>query len=414
MLTSPFQCDYCWFFNITKRTARDIFDSDAQLLAYIRRVNLDVFWSREPSTVANTMRALVKGKKISSELGLPPVQIKVGPWPIMDTCGFQIAIEILKSSQRPGRNDSEYTQFDSIRKLRSAYLTVYEASPDRCLDNGCLKNDRGGISTFLNSATQSRLFTMFMHGCEKRMGRLVKQDMGISLDMLQLALALYDEDLSNESTSSERKRMIIICAGTFVILFAGALRGGEVFMLEASEFVKRRNDGREMRQGHVVVPLMGRFKNETGERNLVIVLVNKTDGGLEIRKWVDIFTALLLAEGKGKSTGPAICDESGFVIERWKMNGELHDVLKRVQSQSPQIIPLDVDVEKRFNMYRSFRRGATTRAKEMGVGDPTISMNNRWRSVEGKQGSLPKLPMTQLYVEITQALTTKLRFSKSL
>jgi hypothetical protein len=77
-----------------------------------------------------------------------------------------------------------------------------------------------------------------------------------------------------------------MCAATFVILWAGALRGGEVFTLEASEFVKRRDDGRKVgnKKGHVVIPWMGRFKNETGERNLVIVLANRTAGGLEVRK----------------------------------------------------------------------------------------------------------------------------------
>jgi len=43
-----------------------------------------------------------------------------------------------------------------------------------------------------------------------------------------------------------RKRFVVMCAGTFVILWAGALRGGEMFMLEASEFVKRRDDGRKL------------------------------------------------------------------------------------------------------------------------------------------------------------------------
>jgi len=43
-----------------------------------------------------------------------------------------------------------------------------------------------------------------------------------------------------------RKRFFVMCAGTFVILWAGALRGGEVFMLEASEFVKRRDDRRKL------------------------------------------------------------------------------------------------------------------------------------------------------------------------
>ena len=77
-------------------------------------------------------------------------------------------------------------------------------------------------------------------------------------------------------------------------------------------------------------------------------------------------------------------------------------------------MPSGADVDRRFNVYRSFRRGATTRAKEQGVDEPTINMNNRWRKWQNKQGSLPNLPMSQLYVEISQALTSKLRFSKSL
>jgi hypothetical protein len=88
MVSSPFQCDFCWFVNLTKRPPRDIYEADAQLLAYIRRVNLDMFWSREPSTVGNTLRALEKGRKISEGLGLEPVQLSVGPWPVADTCGF--------------------------------------------------------------------------------------------------------------------------------------------------------------------------------------------------------------------------------------------------------------------------------------------------------------------------------------
>jgi hypothetical protein len=415
MISAPFQCDYCWFFNITKKQAMVRFDADSQLLAYIRRVNLDMFWCREPGTVGNALRALEKGRKISRDLGLAPVKLRMGPWPVEDTCGFQIAIEILRSSQFPGKNASSYTQFDSIRKMRSAYLTAIEAGPNRCLDNGGFKTDKGQIFSLLDSPTQSRLFVMFMQGCEKRMGRLVKQDLGLSIDMLIEMLDLYEVELGEGETTHERKRMIIVCAAAFVILFAGALRGGEVFMLEASEFVKRRDDGRDrMVNGHVVIPLMGRFKNEVGERNLVVVLANTTDGGLEVRKWIDRLTALLLAEEKHLTTGPAICDNNGYLLERWKVNGELHHMLKRVQLHNPNLIPNDVDVDKRFNTYRSFRRGATTRAKEQGVSEPTIAMNNRWRAVEKNQGGLPKLPMTQLYVEISQALTSKLRFSKSL
>jgi hypothetical protein len=66
-------------------------------------------------------------------------------------------------------------------------------------------------------------------------------------------------------------------------------------MLEALEFIKRRDDGRTREvDGHAIIPLMGRFKIETVERNLLMVLVNKTNGGLDIRKCVDWFTAILM------------------------------------------------------------------------------------------------------------------------
>jgi hypothetical protein len=116
---------------------------------------------------------------------------------------------------------------------------------------------------------------MFMKGCEKWMGRLVKQDLGISFEMLREILKIYEEELTDDNVSNKRKHFIVVCSGAFVILWAGALRGGEIFMLESSELVRRRDDGRDKeRDGHVIIPLMGRFKNETGERNLLMVLVN--------------------------------------------------------------------------------------------------------------------------------------------
>lgn len=415
MVCAPFQCDYCWFSNIHKAEPNDWYPDVARKLAYIRRVNLDIMWSREPATVANSLNSLTKAKKCSEDLNLPHQEIKVGPWPVADTCGFQTAIEMLKHSQGKGKNSSKYIQFDSIRKTRSAYSNAYESGPIRCLDNRRLKTDKGQLMAFVSGPTDSKLFSMFMLGCEKRMGRFVKQDLGISYRMIEAMLELYDEELTDENVDNARKRWIIISAASFVILWAGALRGGEIYLLEASELIKRRNDGRNLEvNGHCVIPLMGRFKQETGERNLIIVLSNVTDGGLNIRKWVDLLSGLLLFENREGEVGPALCNKNGYMIDRWRLNGELQSMMAKVQELGRGIIPGGAEVDRRFNVYRSFRRGATTRAKERGVDEPTIEMNNRWRKWQNKQGSLPNLPMSQLYVEISQALTSKLRFSKSL
>ena len=61
----------------------------------IRRVNLDLMWSRERGTVANKLAAVNKDRTMSIELGLVPQVIKLGPWPLGDDQGFQTAVEML-------------------------------------------------------------------------------------------------------------------------------------------------------------------------------------------------------------------------------------------------------------------------------------------------------------------------------
>jgi hypothetical protein len=415
MLSSPFQCEFCWFANIHEKDCNHWYASDTRQLAYMRQVNLDIFWSREPSTVQNTLSTLRRAKKCSEDIGLPPINIKVGPWPINDKCGFQIAIEMIKMSQGKGRNSESYIQYDSIRKVRSAYANVFESGPVRCSDNRKMKSDKGQISHFVNGDTDSKLFSMFMKGCEKRMGRFVKQDCGISNDMLKVILSMYENEFDDVDTTADRKRFILICGAAFVILWGGALRGGEVMMIESTELIKRRLDGKEeAKYGHIVIPLMGRFKNETGERNLIIILANVTKGGICIRKWVEALSNMLMAEGRHKTIGPAICDKNGVQLEMWKLNMELQSMIHKVKEMNPGLIPEGVVIDERFKLYRSFRRGATTRAKAEEVPEPIIEMNNRWRKFQNKQGSLPNLPMSQLYTDIRQSFKLKLRFSQSI
>ena len=415
MLSAPFQCEFCWFINIKKIESNDWYTSDSRILAYIRQVNLDIFWSREPSTVYNTLSTLKRAKACSEQIGLQPINLKVGPWPIADNCGFQVAIEMIKHSQGKGRNSSNYIQFDSIRKIRSAYSNVFESGPARCLDNRKLRSDKGQMMHFVNGDTDSKLFSMFMKGCERRMGRYVKQDVGITNELLHAILNQYDREFDDKLTSLSRKRFMLICGAAFVTLWGGALRGGEIMMMEASELIKRKLDGKdEGNNSHIVIPLMGRFKNETGERNLIIILSNETKGGIPIRKWVEGLANMLKMEGRQESVGPAICDKDGIQLEMWKLNRELHFMLHKIKEINPKLIPPGVIIDDRFQLYRSFRRGATTRAKEKEVPEPIIEMNNRWRKFQNKQGSLPNLPMSQLYIDVRQSFGSKLKFSKSI
>lgn len=415
MLCAPFQCDHCWFINLKREEPVEESYEHQRLLGYIRRVNLDLLWSRERATVANTLGSVRKGMKMSEELGLKPQDIRLGPWPVGDNQGFQTAIEMLRASQKEGRNDKTYVQFDTVRKIRSGYSTIHENSANGGAALPCFKGDHGNTFIMNNGSTDTRLFRKFMLGLERRMGRLVKQNMGISVEVLVAMLDNYEIELCDRRTTNERKRMIIMCASAYVILFTGALRGGEVFLTEGSELVRRMSEGKSHpKHPHVVVPLMGRFKGENGERNLMLCLAKVTKSGINVRRWVERLGNLLTTERRNKSSGPAFCDKEGTVLERWRVNAELYKALTKVQAERPDLISSDINVDETYSIHRSFRRGATTRAREAKVPKDVIELNNRWSKVQRNSGGMPRLPMTELYTEIKQALASFLRFSGAL
>ena len=49
----------------------------------------------------------------------------------------------------------------------------------------------------INSKTQLKLFVKFKKGCEKRMRRLVKQDLGVSIEMLLAMREIYERIACN-------------------------------------------------------------------------------------------------------------------------------------------------------------------------------------------------------------------------
>ena len=120
-----------------------------------------------------------------------------------------------------------------------------------------------------------------------------------------------------------------------------------------------------------------------------------------------------MREGRGNRVGPAICDTDGFLMPRWKINGILHDSLLRIQQDTDLILD-DVNVPNKYSMHRSARRGMYTRAREAKVPEFIIESNMRWSKFQKRSGGMPNLPMTELYMEMSQCLATKTAFSIAL
>ena len=169
---------------------------------------------------------------------------------------------------------------------------------------------------------------------------------------------------------------------------------------------------------HVVIALVGRFKNETSEQNHLMPIVMTTKSGLQPGKWV-IRMVNWYKEG-GITTG--------WVFRKGEINwwtestkGRQSDVendilseIVHVQNVTEGIVGTKVDVFDEYGLSRSFRRGSDTHAINQKVDTSDIERNNRWRSVENAKAKQPKLRMIHHYTEVSLSLPALLRYSQAL
>jgi hypothetical protein len=419
MWSAPFQCDHCWFINLEKRPPIENNMSDQRLLGYIRRVNLDVFWSREPGTIKGSYSQLVKINKFCDDLGMSRVDVPRGPWPVEDKVGFRIAIAMLRASQEKGRNDSTYVQFDSIRKMRTGFSNAFESSAIASANGFAFRGEKGKSLRFSDCPTESKLFAKFIRGLELRMGRNVQSNVGLDHRVLLGITNNYDKELADSSVSAERKRTIIMVGAYLMLCFGASLRGNEGLYLEGSSFVKMIKLGNTKREidegvGHVCAPLLGRFKAEGGEDKHVSIITNESKSGLRFRLWMERLCWLLMKEGKENIAGPAFCKRDGNMIRSYELDGEFHKGLKIVQLERPDLIPPETDVTVMYGVFRSMRRGSLSRATEEGLKGTDLDMINRWRKFETSGGGKPHMSMREHYLEIKLILKRILAYSKAL
>ena len=138
----------------------------------------------------------------------------------------------------------------------------------------------------------------------------------------------------------------------------------------------------------------------------------ETNSGINMKLWVDLLLRMHMSHGR--TNGPAFCDSKGHRMKSAPMQQIILETLGKVQIQNPSVIPMSVDVLEEYGISRSFRRGATTHARNCGVSLADIKAVNRWRDQENAQGRNINQPMADHYSEVKQLLPTLLRFSKAL
>ena len=406
-LMTPFQCDKCHFVNMQKRNPSLHSVKDRYLMKLIWRANLDACWAREPSTVAANLGQARKMEKIGGEIGLDSVSPRMGPFPEEDTFGMKIACTILHRTLDPGKHEDNI-QFSTARKIRSAYSNVYHSS--RMLKEVSVMAFETNKLYETECPTYGYWFERFILGCHKRMGDIVVSDYALSKALYMELMRQVDEDWEDSYTDIERDKVAsFACLLNFGYLCG--LRGEEIMKTDVAGFLKYLDVGAEDEDyPHVIVPLIGRLKGETGERYHMMVMARVTLSGIMAGRWADRLGWSLLR--RRKKNGFLFVDQKKNQAKIGQYDDEFTERLTRIKMLKPHLFEPGLNIVDAYSLRRSLPRGSTLEAINRGVPKDLIEMNNRWRKFENSKGRRPGLSMIAHYTEMKLMIASLWKYSR--
>lgn len=414
-LMHEFQCDKCHFRNIQGRDSEEKTSSeDFLLMMCIRRANLDSLWSREPTTIEHNrlefMKAIKKGKSLGLESG-QLFKLK-RPHRLHDDCNMALAATMMMRSLDSGRNDT-HVQFNTVRAIRAAASNYWRAST--------LKDEisvlmRGQTKlTGSSSPTNAMWFEHFMLGFHKRVGDVNRPDKAVSIELMKALMGRFDEEWEVAKGNRLLEKHVIFPALFALSAYVASLRGEEVPLMDLESTRDKTFLGISHGETpHVVLSFSGRFKNEVGTQKYHLPIVEITNSGLEVRKWVERMLCWYGPDRKGyvfrDSAGNRV--SCGYYAQ--KILGLIKDIQQSGREDERHVVEPDCDVFEEFGMSRSFRRGSDSRALAAGVPTATVDLINRWRTTERAKGRTAQLKMNAHYSDIRLLLELYLPYSRAL
>jgi hypothetical protein len=95
--------------------------------------------------------------------------VHYGSMQATDTFGYEVAIQTVLASRRPGKYARDYTQWDSIRKFCTAYANHVRASPQANSSSVVLGYDKGKEQRFVVEGCSLYWYSRFSIGCKHQM-----------------------------------------------------------------------------------------------------------------------------------------------------------------------------------------------------------------------------------------------------
>ena len=409
-LFCPFECDGCAFFRLKRRLPDPKSRVDSLLQVFIRRANLDAFWSRRPGTVEGMRRLFFAQAEVGDFFGFEMFD-RIGPFPHDYDSGMRSAIGSLWQSQRPGRHE-EKQKYSSIRKVRSLHTNLHNASAEAASSTLVWRSDKGRFIT-TTAPSDREWHVRFMSGLHSRIGDRRKRDAAISIEQMSAVQTFLEVEWrdATERQDVTAQRRIAETACFFLIGYCRSMRGFELpkALLTGLKHGLHPEAGPHGHRPHAGIFFLGRFKaRSNAEKKILVFLAAVTNSGLRPVLWLDRLVKLL--EDLEIFSGWLFQDGDGNQRTMSSFSEEFYRILFAIREEDSTLFEPTMDIMEDYHLARSLRRGATTRATNAGVSQPDIDWINRWNT-EGEE--MIDGPMRVIYSDRKQMLETFLRFSQA-
>jgi hypothetical protein len=410
-LFCPFECDGCSFYRLKQRLPDPKSRIDSLLQIYLRRANLDAFWSRRPGTVEGMRRLFFAQAEVGDLFGFEMFD-RIGPFPHDYDSGIRSAIGTLWQSQKAGRHE-EKQKYSSVRKVRSLHTNLHNASAKAASSSLVWRSEKGRFIT-TTAPSDREWHVRFMSGLHARIGDRRKRDAAISIEQMiavqSFLEAEWQEGAEQRDTTALRRISEIACF--FLLGYCGSLRGFEIpkALLTSLRHSMHLEAAPHGQPPHAGIFFLGRFKaRSNAEKKVLVFVAAETKSGLQPVLWLDRLVTLL--NDLGIFSGWLFQGPQGEQRFLSFFHEEFYRVLFSVRDLDPSLFEPNIDILEDYHLARSLRRGATTRATNAGVAQQDIDWVNRWNT-QGEE--LIAGPMRVIYSDRKQLLETFLRFSQAL
>ena len=421
----PFQCEICWFRNLEGKDPS--LSQHSVYLKCLRRANLDAMNAKARATVAHHVGFIKEAVRNAESIGRTPFFKDRGPFPLGDSVGMGLAVDLLLKSIRSTGRIGRFIQFDTMRKGRSTFTMTWNASPEGVLESKTFSSTTSRVRA-TSCPSQSDWFRDFLVGAQDRMGYDTMKQLDVPIGVVVRQLELIRDDMESE-TSQSRKHLLTKLGALITVLTAGSLRGHEGFYLDIAGTSKRLSKGASgtLPTGNltkklftedeasdlpeICVCLLGKFKGETGERYHSIVLANESVSGLKIRWWVEQLMDVCAAENR--HSGYAFNEPDGSPPSSSEYNALMRHYLALVIEEGQSYFDTEAEMT-RFGISRTYRKTSETRARRAGIPKDQVEVVNRWRTIERAKGKRPNLAMADHYANARELGTLTWRYSYAL